>query len=96
MVDDYAKELLESVYKVFDVLHMNITGEYDERAELAGRENEVLVEHRGSVSSEPGQAVRNVGSPQMVASPPRASTSSKAWVRNSDHRDPSSALLADL
>lgn len=63
MVDDYAKELLESVYKVFDVLHMNITGEYDERAELAGRENEVLVEHRGSVSSEPGQAVRNVGSP---------------------------------
>ena len=27
MVDDYAKALLESVYKVFDVLHMNITGE---------------------------------------------------------------------
>jgi hypothetical protein len=27
VVDDYSKRLLESVYKVFDVLHMNITGE---------------------------------------------------------------------
>lgn len=26
VVDDYSKRLLESVYKTFDVLHMNVTG----------------------------------------------------------------------
>lgn len=28
VVDDYSKRLLESVYKIFDVLHMNVTGEF--------------------------------------------------------------------
>lgn len=28
VVDDYSRELLESVYKLFDVLHMNITCEF--------------------------------------------------------------------
>jgi hypothetical protein len=26
VVDDHSKALLESVYKLFDILHMNITG----------------------------------------------------------------------
>lgn len=30
VVDDYSRRLLEAAYKVFDVLHMNITGESHE------------------------------------------------------------------
>jgi hypothetical protein len=44
-VDEYSRRLLEAVYKVFDVLHMNITGEFGGRRG-DGRETSATSEAR--------------------------------------------------